>query len=399
MNQDTLALALEAEQEAEAVADTYEGLAQVLDIENSLSDAKQASDVAMGLENLNLVLESLKDLDINDVALIQVVGDIAGASSGLPGSFFTPAMEDMEDGEATAEQKSTSIMEKIAEIIKYVIEKISAFIAWAAEKFRRGYRDLKEAASGLKGMVGRKMEMRKIDAMREKIAIMHELAKVIESYIPLVADLAAVRLEASGAEAGHIEETMPVSTINKMDSLYRQLEAFNKKFGEKELRAGVKIEAKVERVSHVNVLATAASFSKNYFEVSQSLLGRTDVSDDTTLSKVGHDLISQIEDVVDEFSRFMSESGTLSLTTLGKSVKTHLGGIQKVIDSDSAGGMFRHQQRVGKTRVAVLREVVQGLSRDVSSIVKLGGLVDTRCAAMSKQLSAMKNIDMEPAAA
>ena len=396
-----LTLALEAEHEAEVVADTYEGLAQVLDIEGSLSDAHQASDVALGLESLSIVLENLKELDGTDLAMIQVIGDIAGASSGMNGAYFTPAMEDMEDDGVSPEDKSASIMEKIAEIIKYVIEKINKFIAWAMEKFRVGFKNMKEAGANLKGLVGRQMEVRKINKVRERLGGMIEMAKGIEAFIPVVADLAAVRLESSAVDAGHIEEPMPVSIVNKMESLYRQLEAFEKKFGEKTWSGGVEIKAVTERISHNNVLSTEASFSKNYFAVSQSVLGTgADDASDETMGKIGHDLISEIEDVIDLFSRFMGESGTLSLTTLSKSIKVHLEGIRKVISTDEARSLFnRHGQRLGKTKVAVLREVVNGVNKDVSAVVKLSGALDSQCNALSKMLNGLKQVDMEPAAA
>ncbi len=162
-----LAIALESEQETEAVSNTYEGLAQMLDIDTALNDTAHATDVAVGLENLQLVLESIQELDGNDIALVQVIGDIAGASSGgLNGALFTPAMEAVDDGGSSASDKAKNIATKITEMIKLIIAKIQQFIEWVISKAKVGLEVLKKAGDRVANQVGQVVNKEKYDALK-----------------------------------------------------------------------------------------------------------------------------------------------------------------------------------------------------------------------------------------
>jgi len=393
-----LSLALEAEAEADAVANTYEGLAQVLDIENCLTDAKQAEDVAVGLENLSLVLESLKELDATDIALVQVIGDIAGASSGISGAVFTPALESsavMNVEQVSTSDKSQAIIDKIKQMIAYVVEKIKAFIAWAIEKFRNGFKHLKETVSAFKHMVGRSADSRKINSIRKRCASMLELSKAIEQYVPIVADLAETRIAANEAEAGHVEETMDVSVLNKMEAAQRQLLNFEKKFDEKTWHAGVKIGVQTERINHTNTLSSTASFCKNYFVVTQSLIGGGDEPSEENTSKISHDLVSEIEDVVSDYARFLGESGALSLTTLSKSLeqemknfKDHLRRHDNDIDLKLTG-----RKTYGPMKASQMREILGGIIKDITSITKLSSAIDSECTSLNKALARIRDVE------
>ena len=306
-------------------------------------------------------------------------------------------MEDMESDETSTEEKSNAIMEKIHEMISYVIEKINAFIAWAMEKFRNGFKKLKEVANNTHAIVGRAFEQRLIDIVRKRLGGMLQLSKAIDAYIPLVHDLALWRGEISKADAGHVDEGLPHELINHMESMYRSLDAYSKKFGSEIRHAGIQIIPHTERIVHNTALASAASFSKNFFEVKKVLfsLGAEEVTDET-MGKIGHDLISQIEDVVDAYARYTGDHGTSSLTTMGKNIKKMLESIQDSMKNDKAN---RYTKRFGKTKMAVLRECVHGISKDIASIVTLSSAIDKECGSLSSLLGSLKNIEMEPATA
>ena len=405
-NKLALALALEAEHEATEVADTYEGISKALDIDSNLDDAGHATDVAAALENLHFIMENFPEMDVTSMALVQVIGDIAGAGSGgMDGRHFTAAMEAY-DGSTNslttvenAGGKAEQIIAKIEEIIAYVIAKIKEFIAWVIQKFQNGYKHLKEAAVNLKHIVGRSMDNRSISKMRKRLGLMIELARAIEAFIPICADLSAVRIESADAEFGHNEETIDVSMIRRMENMMGQLETYEKKFPDSYWKGAIKIIPHTERISHNNVLSTSASFAKNYFEVSKGIIASSGDADDETMSKIGHDMVSEIEDVVEAYGRFMSKHGNLSLVTLAENIGEALKKIDATVKRAGLHSMgWRHGERAGGTKVAAFREILAGTNKDISAITKISGFVDSECSSLTKMLNHLKNVD-EPVAA
>lgn len=118
------------------VISTYELQGVVTSIESLHNEIVHANDIATSTEQLALVLEGIMELSITDAALIQVVGDIAGASCGVDGSAFTPSMEDAEEGVPLG-QKIKAILNQIAAFIRKVFAQIKMYIAHQFSKSHR----------------------------------------------------------------------------------------------------------------------------------------------------------------------------------------------------------------------------------------------------------------------
>lgn len=391
-----LALAMEAEHESEQVADTYQALTTVLDVENQISEAKEAQDVAVGLEALSAVLESIAEQDIHDLSLTQVIGDIAGAATGVSGELFTPAMEDVEADNDSAERAST-LTDRIMEILSKLLEKLSSLAKWIYAQFKKLLAGIKNAAGDLRGLVGRKIAAGKARRLQRKITQMNDTARALEEFIPLMAELAEVRIAIAQEPAGYAEETLDLSWLSRMEKVASSMERFSKKYENDRYVGNIKFAIHEERIDRISAQAAVLTFGGNYFTVSRKSNDSEAVDEaDDRLEKatVDNALIRDLDDVVRSYSRFLSEHGSLSLPTLIKAVE------QKVTDfkfkAKSGGFAFLKglsSKEIGTTERKVLNMSVMAMTRDVNALAQVSSYVTVDSNTLNGILNSLVNID------
>lgn len=118
------------------VIHTYELQGVVASVESLHDEIVHAGDIVSSVENLALVLEGIQEYSMTDTALVQVVGDVAGASCGIDGSHFTPSMEDQNEGKPLGE-KIKAILNQIAAFLRKVYAQIKMYIAHQFSKSHR----------------------------------------------------------------------------------------------------------------------------------------------------------------------------------------------------------------------------------------------------------------------
>jgi hypothetical protein len=118
------------------VMHAYELEGVVTSVESLHDEIVHAGDIVSSIENLSLVLEGIQEYSMTTAALVQVVGDVAGASCGVEGSHFTPSMEAEEEGVPLG-QKIKAILNQIAAWLRKIYAQIKMYIAHQFSKSHR----------------------------------------------------------------------------------------------------------------------------------------------------------------------------------------------------------------------------------------------------------------------
>lgn len=379
-----LAIALESEHEAEAVENTYSGLAQVLDIENSMGDVSHATDVAVGLENLQIVLESIKELDINDVAMIQVIGDIAGASSGgLPGAMFTPAMESVDDTGASAGEKAKSIGVKIGEMIDTIIEKIRAFIKWMVERLGGGLKALKEAGELLAANVGMAYYKPRYDALKQRLVNDLDFIKSLTEYMKVTDGIVETFMMFGSMKPNDFSNDPGFSLNPRYFTLVNhsveEMKRFSRAFDRKEYVCGASYEVDLAEIAHGSANDLVMSYNRNFIKINDKGYQRPEYNGEE-LARLGHDLVSAIEDVHSGFSTLMDSKSKGSVAELLN--KTHA---QMTTLRNREQDMIADSPNNGMAIANVLSRAVNGIRFNVSMIAKISTIVDREISSLASE--------------
>lgn len=387
-----LALALEAEHEAEQVADTYQALATVLGVDEEVSDAAQAGEIATGLEQLQAVLESLQEQDIHDISLTQVIGDLAGAATGVSGDLFTPAMEDVE-AENDAAERAATLTSRIREIIVAILEKLATLAKWVFAKFRQLVAAMKAGLAKLRQMASKKIDVSRARAIKKRIVMMNDTAKALEDFIPLIAELGDLRIRAAEEPAGYAEEVMDLSMVNEMERCLRSMEAFTKKYGTERYVGNIKFSATTDRLDRQSAQATVLTFSHCYFEVSRTSNGSEALNEAMDGEDVGSPdaLINELEAVSTSYARFLGDHGALSLPTLIKAMEKKVSAFKTKTGSFS--WMKLGAENVGQTAMKILNMSALAIARDVNVLTKVSSFVTIDASALNGMLNAMVNVE------
>lgn len=304
-----LAIALESEQEAEAVSNTYEGLAQVLDIDNSLADVKHATDVATGLENLQAVLESIQELDAGDIAMVQIIGDIAGASSGgLSGALFTPAMEAVDDGDSSAKDKAASIAAKIGEMIKLIIEKIKQFVNWVVTRAMASLEGLQKSGARLASLVGQTVDKSKYDALKQLLQSDLKLIASLPEFLSTVGEIALARTVFAELNIDEFGQDKQLDKrIVVMQNAQHQVARFGEKYNHVKFLTGIGYQVLTEKIDDTDVSVASYRLLHNVVSVHREKNVDAAQAGEGAV-RIGHDLVSAIEDVYNGFAKFQDAS-------------------------------------------------------------------------------------------
>lgn len=335
-----LSLALEAEHEAEQVHDTYQSLADVLDIEKGLSEVDQANDISEGLESLQIVLESLSELDATDVALIQVLGDIAGATAGVSGVFFTPAMEDMNDDGPSAGDKAKAISARVHEMLKKLYERLVQFAKYIQAKVNEAMSGINGMVEDARAMVGKKISAKRATALKRKLDDMKAFAAALDEYAPIMSWLTTSRQTA--VETFLKQGKLVPAVSSDIERIYKRLSAFKTKYGAEDYPSSVKFIVETHDVHDITdggviqgFLKASISVRKGTLPVSESPVGEQDV-------EITPDFGREAEDVIKKMRLFTMNSGASSLREISHDVTRAIHRLSKesdVIDIPNTEGV------------------------------------------------------------
>jgi hypothetical protein len=338
------------------------------------------------------VLESIAEQDIHDISLTQIIGDLAGAATGTSGDLFTPAMEDVE-AENDSSDRAAALSDRVKKIIKVLLEKLYALAKWIYAKFKQLVASMKAGLQKLRQMAGKKIDAARARAIRKKCAMMNDTAKALEDFIPLMADLANLRIQAAEEPAGSSEEGLDLNILNNMDRCIRDMEIFAKKYDTERYIGNIKFTVNVDRLDRQSAQAAVLTFGQCYFDITRS----SAASDALNEAVEGEDggspdaLINELEAVSNSYARFLGEYGALSLSTLIKAVEKKIKHFESKVGVSTI--FFSTPGKVGPTATKVLNMSTLAMARDVSALTKVSSYVTVDAAALNGMLSSLVNID------
>lgn len=300
----------------------------MLDIEKGIADVNHANDVSMGLESLQAVMESIGELDISDISMIQVIGDIAGASSGgLSGHLFTPAMEATDDGGSSAGDKAKNISAKISEMIKMIMAKIKQFVEWLVARGQADFKVLQTAGARVANVVGQQVDKNKYDALKQLLQSDMKLIESLPEFLQLVNALATTRTIFANMKIGEFNQDQPLDDryVRLLNAAHTQLGNFGTKYNHAKFLTGISYQVLNETVDATNVSMASYGFSHNVVSVHRADRV-TPAEAGQTQVRIGHDLVSAIEDVYNGFVKFQNPADANSIggqiRALGKLTQT-----------------------------------------------------------------------------
>lgn len=382
-----VSLALEAIAEEEVIQDIRYEAEVKADIESTIEEVQAAADTANGLDGLQAVLESYKELDVTGMALFQVVGDIAGAVHGVDGALFTPGLEDASTAEIhdyTGSDKAKAIRENIAKAVETVVEKIKQFIAWIAEKVTAVVKKLLLGTRQLRKLVGKETTSDKINSIKEKldsaselITISRELLTAYEMQGDATYDL-VVWIKKNGS-AG-----LPPTNIKT------RFEAVEKKFHE--LDRKYSNNSQLSKYSYVSFgesprfndgkawgydYTDISSLIKSARSVNISIHAKKWKTDDNTVDyrtpnksvkteKITDQLIRQIEDRVEALDNLTNPSKNNSIPHVVNALRDKIDSVGVLSDAYEACSALSSSAY----NVTKLSESVQKILKDVNSACK-----------------------------
>ena len=249
------------------------------DIEEDVEDVERAEDVTDALESLCEIIRHIDSPTPVNVALIKVAANMAVAGTNVPANALFSANEDFTDLKVTVEgiqDKISSSLKTIAESVKSIVTKVTAFFKSIFSAYTRYSEKLKSLKAKLEGIKKSKSAKSVTVSVSGGRFFRHDGNKVIGS----AAEFLSVFKDSSNVvnSFADIFGSQAKDTISTIANLYKHLLASKEGSDKNILEVYKKFDAFFGKLTSLPSMKMASNSRNDDFQIYESAPGMGGVS-------------------------------------------------------------------------------------------------------------------------